>query len=151
MRVNIILFWVLTGFFVVADLTYVIWNWVYNAQQLATKSVTPPGTPVEWAGTTALGLCAVLSAFIAFYLSRVHRAQGAELPEDRLNATIDDGDPELGFYSPFSWWPIVLAASLALIFLGLAVGFWLAYFSVGIFLIALVGWIYEYYRGYFAR
>ena len=55
--------------------------------------------------------CAVLSAFIAFYLGRVHREQGAELPEDRLDANIDDGDAELGFFSPWSWWPIMLAAS----------------------------------------
>ena len=71
-------------------------------------------------------MSAILSAFIAFYLGRVHKAQGAELPEDRLDANIDDGDAELGFFSPWSWWPIVLAAGAALAFLGLAIGFWLS-------------------------
>ena len=89
--------------------------------------------------------------FIAFYLGRVHSAQGGELPEDRLDANIDDGDPESGFFSPWSWWPIMLAGSAALLFLGLAVGIWICFIAVGIGLIALVGWVYEYYRGLFAR
>ena len=151
MRANVILFWILTGFFILAGIVYTVWSLIFNAQQLATQSVTGPGTPIEWVGTVALGLCAVLSAFIAFYLSRVHRAQGGELPEDSLNANIDDGDPEAGFFSPFSWWPIILAASAALVFLGLAVGIWISIIGVGVGVIALVGWTYEYYRGLFAR
>ena len=151
MRANVILFWILTGFFVVAGVAYTVWSLIFNAQQLATQSVTGPGTPIEWVGTVALGLCAVLAAFIAFYLGRVHKAQGGELPEDSVNANIDDGDPELGFFSPFSWWPIILAASAALVFLGLAVGFWVSIIGTGVGLIALVGWTYEYYRGLFAR
>ena len=51
---------------------------------------------------------------IAFYLGRVHRAQGGELPEDRLDANIDDGDAEQGHFSPWSWWPIMLASAAAL-------------------------------------
>ncbi|MGY4858234.1 aa3-type cytochrome oxidase subunit IV [Cryobacterium sp. AP23] len=151
MRANVILFWILTGFFVLAGITYTVWSLIFNAQQLATQSVTGPGTPIEWVGTVALGLCAVLSAFIAFYLSRVHRAQGGELPEDRITANIDDGDPEMGFFSPYSWWPIILAASAALLFLGLAVGIWISIIGVCVGAIALVGWTYEYYRGLFAR
>ena len=52
----------------------------------------------------------------------MHKAQGGELPEDILTADIDDGDPELGEFSPWSWWPIVLALSAAIVFIGLAVG-----------------------------
>jgi hypothetical protein len=151
MRANVILFWILTWFFVVAGVAYTVWSLIFNAQQLATQSVTGPGTPIEWVGTIALALCAVLAAFIAFYLGRVHKAQGGELPEDSVNANIDDGDPELGFFSPYSWWPIILAASLGLVFLGLAVGFWVSIIGIGVGAIALVGWTYEYYRGLFAR
>ncbi|AND16287.1 cytochrome c oxidase subunit 4 [Rathayibacter tritici] len=138
MRANVNLFWLLAGFFLVADVTYIVWSLLDTGQ-------------VEWVGAVAIGLSAVLGAFIAFYVGRVHQAQGAELPEDRLDADIDDGDPELGFFSPWSWWPLILGGSAALGFLGLAVGFWITYIAVGLFLVAIAGWVYEYYRGYFAR
>ncbi|GAA1783832.1 cytochrome c oxidase subunit 4 [Agromyces lapidis] len=143
MRANVILFWILTVFFVIMAGVYVAWSWVDNASH----GLNHP----EWAGTVTISLSAILSGFIAFYLGRVHKAQGAELPEDRLDANIDDGDAELGFFSPWSWWPIMLAGAAALLFLGLAVGFWISFIAVGIGLISLVGWVYEYYRGNFAR
>ncbi len=46
---------------------------------------------------------AVLAAFIAFFLTRAYRAQGGELPEDREDANFEDGDAEVGFFSPWSW------------------------------------------------
>lgn len=143
MRANVNLFWILTVFLLIVAGVYVGWSWADNVSH----GLNHP----EWAGSVAITLTAVLSAFIAFYLGRVHKAQGAELPEDRLDANIDDGDAELGFFSPWSWWPIVLAGAAALMFLGLAVGFWISYIAVGIGVIALVGWVYEYYRGNFAR
>jgi cytochrome c oxidase subunit IV len=140
MRASVILFWILSGFFALSAGIYAYWTWVDESQ---------PG--IEPAGTVALTLTAVLSAFIAFYLGRVHSAQGAELPEDRLDANIDDGDAELGFFSPWSWWPFVLAAGAGLGFLGLAIGVWITFIAIPIVVIALLGWIYEYYRGNFAR
>ena len=140
MRANAILFWILAAFFAFSAILYSVWTSIDG---------NDPG--VEWAGTVALSLTTVLAAFIAFYLGRVHSAQGAELPEDRLDANIDDGDAELGFFSPWSWWPFILAGGAAIGMLGLAIGFWLAYIAIPIVLIALVGWVYEYYRGNFAR
>ena len=140
MRANTVLFWILAGFFAFSAALYAFWTWIDDSE---------PG--MEPAGTVALALTTILAAFIAFYLGRVHKAQGAELPEDRLDANIDDGDAELGFFSPWSWWPILLAGSAALLFLGLAIGFWIAYIAVAVGVISLVGWVYEYYRGNFAR
>jgi disulfide bond formation protein DsbB len=140
MRANVILFWILAAFFGLSAAVYAFWTWI---------DTYDPG--MEPAGTVALTLTTVLAAFIAFYLGRVHSAQGAELPEDRIDANIDDGDAELGFFSPWSWWPIMLAAAAALAFLGLAIGFWLAFIAVPLFIISIVGWVYEYYRGNFAR
>jgi len=88
---------------------------------------------------------------IAFYVGRVLKAQNGELPEDTLTADIDDGDPEMGEFSPWSWWPIVLAASAAIAVIGLAVGSWMVPIGFLVFVVAIVGWVYEYYRGYFAR
>jgi hypothetical protein len=147
MRTNVILFWVLTGFFVLAAGVYAFWSTIGGASQIADSYSAGP----EWAGTIALALTAILSAFIAFYLGRVRKEQGGELPEDRLDANIDDGDAELGFFSPWSWWPILLAGGAGLAFLGLAVGFWITFIAVPLVIVALVGWVYEYYRGNFAR
>ena len=138
MRVNINLLWILASFFALADVAYSTWALITYGR-------------VEWVGTLGIALVAVMSVFIAFYLNRSFRSQGGELPEDRLDASIDDGDPELGHFSPWSWWPLMLGSAAALMFLGLAIGIWMAFIAGVIFIIAITGWVYEYYRGYFAR
>src|SRR6478736_6261561 len=138
MRTNTGLWWLLCVFFLLVAAVYTMWNILEHGA-------------AEWVGTVALLFTAFMSALIAFYMQRVHRAQGGELPEDVLTADIDDGDPELGEYSPWSWWPIVLASAAALGMIGLAVGVWLFPIGLGVFVIAIVGWVYEYYRGHFAR
>jgi hypothetical protein len=57
----------------------------------------------------------------------------------------------MGFFSPWSWWPLILAAAAGLLFLGLAIGQWIIFFGGGLLIIALVGWVYEYYRRLFAH
>jgi hypothetical protein len=152
-RVNTNLFWVLAGFFALSAVVYGIWS----AFDPIAAQITGPGGfenttgQPEWVGVVGISLSAVLSIFIAFYLRLVQRAQGGELPEDRLDADIDDGDAEQGHFSPWSWWPMVLAAALALLFLGLAVGVWIAFIGAPLVLIGVVGWNYEYYRRNFAR
>lgn len=140
MRANINLFWILAGFFAVACIVYITWSLVDESHGA-----------IEWVGTLAIGLSGVLSAFIAFYIGRVHAGQGAELPEDRLDANIDDGDAEQGFFSPWSWWPVMVAAAVSLMFLGMAVGVWISFIGAAVLVISLVGWVYEYYRGNFAH
>jgi cytochrome c oxidase subunit IV len=138
MRVNTNLFWILAAFFLAADVLYTAWN------------IIDHGT-VEWVGTVAIGLSGIFGALIAFYVGATRRAQGGTLPEDRLDAEIDDGDPEVGFFSPWSWWPMLLALGTALVFLGLAIGIWLSFIGAPIAILAVIGWYYEYYRGNFAR
>ncbi|GAA1695092.1 cytochrome c oxidase subunit 4 [Microbacterium sediminicola] len=138
MRTNISLWWILGGFFALVGIAYTTWSLIWYGH-------------VEWVGTIAIFFTALMAAFIAFYTGAVHRAQGGELPEDVLTADIDDGDPELGEFSPWSWWPLVLAFSAAIAMIGLSVGTWMVPIGFGIFLVAIVGWVYEYYRGYFAR
>ncbi|MCU1577761.1 MAG: hypothetical protein JWP70_2465 [Leifsonia sp.] len=138
MRANAILFWVLTVFFAFSAALYMVWSLIYYGK-------------IEWVGSVGLMLSTVLGAFLAFYLGRSHASQGGELPEDRLDGNIDDGDPELGHFSPWSWWPVMLGAGAALVMLGIAVGFWICFIGIAFTIICLVGWTYEYYRGYFAR
>lgn len=148
---NIKLFWILSGFFLLADVAYVIWSFAYYGQHLATTPSGNPNNPIEWVGTVGLLLTALLAGLIAFYLGRTHNAQGGELPEDRVDANIDDGDAEQGFFSPWSWWPISLAAAAALLFLGIAVGIWISIIGVAVGVVALVGWTFEYHRRYFGH
>jgi hypothetical protein len=148
-RVNANLFWILAGFFILADIAYTIWSILDYQNNPISQMKNETG--VEWVGTVGIGLGAVMSIFLAFYIAITKRAQGGELPEDTPTADIDDGDPEIGHFSPWSWWPIVLGFGLALLFLGVAVGIWIAFIGAPIVVIALVGWQYEYYRNFFAR
>ncbi|HEV7741396.1 MAG TPA: cytochrome c oxidase subunit 4 [Pseudolysinimonas sp.] len=138
MRVNANLFWILAAFFWAADALYTVWNLIDH------------GT-VEWVGTVGIGLSGILGILIAFYVGASRRAQGGELPEDRMDAEIDDGDPEIGYFSPWSWWPMILALGTALVFLGIAVGIWLCFIGAPLAFLAIIGWYYEYYRNNFAR
>ena len=101
MKTNINLFWILAAFFALLAAVYVVWEIIAIGR-------------VEWVGAVAISLCAVLSMFIAFYLRLVYRNQGGELAEDRLDAEIDDGEAEQGFFSPWSWWPVALAGAAAI-------------------------------------
>jgi len=150
MRANRNVFLALVVFFALATVLYTVWSYVDFHNNPAHANATNV-LGVEWVGTIGLALCAALAGLIAFYLGMVNRSTGGTLPEDRLDAEIDDGDPEVGFFSPWSWWPITLAFGAALVFLGLAVGIWVSFIGAPIAFIAIVGWYYEYYRNNFAR
>lgn len=138
MRTNTGLWWLLAAFFIFIGIVYTVWHVISYGD-------------IEPVGSVGFLFMTLMSVMIAFYTGRVHKAQGGELPEDTLTADIDDGDPEMGEFSPWSWWPIVLAGSAAVGAIGLAVGTWMVPIGLGIFAVAIVGWVYEYYRGYFAR
>lgn len=140
MKTNLHVYWILSIFFFGSAVLYTLWS-----------LADPFHGYVEWVGSVALVLSGALFALIAFYLGRAHKAQGGELPEDILEASIDDGDPEVGFYSPWSWWPLMLGTGVGLVFLGLALGLWIALIGGAFALLSIVGWTYEYYRGYFGR
>lgn len=149
MRVNANLFWLLAGFFALSAAGYTVWSLIDYWTTDMKEPITHMG--VEWVGTVGISLGAIMSLFLAFYITITKRAQGGDIPEDIPTAEIDDGDPEIGHFSPWSWWPMFLALGLALMFLGLAVGVWIAFIGGPIVLIGIIGWQYEYYRNFFAR
>jgi len=140
MRANTNLFWILGAFFWLADAVYIVWSLFYSEHDR-----------IEWVGAVAMGLSGVFSFFLAFYLGRTHSAQGGEAPADLPDANIDDGDPEMGDFSPWSWWPFALGFALALVFLGFAVGTWISFIGAPVVIVSIIGWYYEYYRNNFAR
>jgi hypothetical protein len=98
-------------------------------------------------GTTALVLSGGLTGLIGGFFWFVSRRIDAR-PEDRKDADIADGAGELGFFSPSSYWPVTLAASAALMGLGLAFFYsWLILIAAVALLIAIGGLLFEYYVG----
>ena len=141
MKSNIVIYWILTVFFLIMAAVYTVWS-----------LIDPNHGKVEWIGTITLLFSAFMAGLVGFFVSLAHKAQkGIALPEDNLDGDIDDADPELGHFSPWSWWPLVLAAAPAVGVLSLATAHFLIPVAVGLLVVGLVGWVYEYYRGNFAR
>jgi hypothetical protein len=112
--------------------------------------------PIYWwitydpTGTTALVMTTLLCSLLGFYLIVVAKQIPAR-PEDRLDAEILEGAGELGFFPPYSWWPLYCSLAFWAIVLGVVFGWWLFIIGAGIGLITLIGWVYEYYRGVHAH
>jgi hypothetical protein len=98
-------------------------------------------------GTAALVMTALLALLITFYLG-FHASRMEPRPEDRKDAEIADGAGELGFFPPYSWWPLWCALCLAVIVFGVAMGaWWMFIIGAGLGSVALSGWVFEYYVG----
>ena len=101
----------------------------------------------DWTGTSALVMTTLLVAMVTVYLG-FHASKMEPRPEDRRDAEIADGAGEMGFFPPYSWWPLWCGASLAVIVYGTALGaWWLLIIGVGLGALALSGWVFEFYRG----
>lgn len=132
MKTNIVVLLVMAAYFTVADIAYGIWTYLeYGA--------------VEPIGTAAMALLVILSVFIAYYLNSGMK-RTATLPEDRPDGNIEDESGEMGFYSPWSWWPFALGASAAVMFAGLAVGSWVMFIAIPFALVSVIGFVFEYDR-----
>ena len=93
----------------------------------------------------------LLALMVALYLG-FHASKMDPRPEDRRDGEIADGAGELGFFPPYSWWPLWCALALGLCVFSLAFGAWWLFIIGGaVGTITLCGWIYEYYRGVHAH
>lgn len=112
--------------------------------------------PIYWissgdpTGTAALAMTFLLAALLAFYLGVVSK-QIPNRPEDRVDGEIAEGAGELGFFPPYSWWPLFCAGALSVIVLGIVIGWWLFIIGIGIGMVTLCGFVFEYYRGLHAH
>ena len=100
----------------------------------------------EVVGTVALAFTSGLAFLTGYYLLFTARRIDRR-PEDNVYAEISDGAGELGFYSPHSWWPLPVAFFAACIFLGIIIGWWLVIIGVIGGGLAVIGLVFEYYRG----
>jgi len=103
----------------------------------------------ELVGSTALALTGALAFLIGYYLLFTSRRVGTR-PEDNPVANIEDADPDYGFFSPHSWWPIAVALSVGITVIGLAFAVWILLLGVVMLMGTLIGFVFEYYRGPFA-
>lgn len=135
MRIEARLFEILTGFFGLAAIAY----------GGLTAVFAPFG--LEWAGTTALVLTAGLSLIIGTFFRFIARRLDTR-PEDYAQADIADGAGELGFFSPHSWWPLLIALAFSTAAVGAALWLpWLIVVGVVLVLAAVSGLVFEYYVG----
>jgi len=135
MRVEARLFEILTGFFVLTAIAYGGLTALFQQGGL------------EWAGTTALVLTAGLSLIIGTFFRFVARRLDTR-PEDYSQADIADGAGELGFFSPHSWWPILIALAFSTAAVGAALWLpWLIVAGIVFVLGAVCGLVFEYYVG----
>jgi len=100
----------------------------------------------EVVGTVALAFTSGLAFLTGYYLLFTARRIDTR-PEDLVDAEISDGAGELGFYSPHSWWPLPVAFFAATTFLGIIIGWWLVIIGVIDGALAVIGLVFEYYRG----
>ena len=98
-------------------------------------------------GTSALVMTALLFGMVTLYLG-FHATRMDPRPEDRKEGEIADGAGELGFFPPYSWWPLWCALALGVIVYGTALGeWWLVIIGFVVGAVVLCGFIFEYYRG----
>src|SRR5262245_18748308 len=127
-------------------------TWIFAITTIFFALVTPAywfisGDPT---GTAALTMSTILALMVTLYLG-FHAARMDPRPEDRKDGEIADGAGELGFFPPYSWWPMWCALTLAVIVLGVVFGWWLFIIGATLGVLALSGWVFEYYLGELAH
>lgn len=126
MKVESRLFEIIAAFFFISGVVYAI---------LAKESV----------GVVGLFLTGGLAMIIGTYFRFVSRRLEGR-PEDNPDAEVADGAGDVGFFSPGSYWPIGLAASAAVVAIGMAFFFvWLMVIGGVLLVAAACGFVFEYH------
>ena len=133
MKVEMRLFLWMAPFFALCAVVYGIWS---RFQE-----------PVGFAALIMVSLLvAMVGGYFALLMKRID-----ERPEDDRFAEIEQGAGDQGVYSPWSWWPLIIAFAAALAFLALAIGWWMLYIAVAVGVVGLCGWVFEFSRGQHAH
>ena len=104
----------------------------------------------DWAGTTALAFTGFMTLLVGFYITYTAKRLNNR-PEDDMMANQDEADPDYGFFSPHSRWPLPMGFACMLIALGLVFATWLMLTGVIFLMMSIVGLVFEYYRRDFAH
>ena len=122
-------------------------SWIFGINAVFFAAVTPSSWYISGdpTGTAALTMTTLLAALVTFYLA-FHANKMDPRPEDLKEAEVVDGAGELGFFPPYSWAPLWCSLSLLMCVLGVIFGWWLFFIGVGAGSVALIGWVFEFYR-----
>jgi hypothetical protein len=100
------------------------------------------GTSYEPAGTVALLFSMFMSGLVTVYLAVT--ARGSHLASDEHRIEIPDGAGDIGFFSPFSYWPALISVGFGILILGPVFSYWLILIG-GLFVaISVVGLLFQY-------
>ncbi|MBB3038918.1 cytochrome c oxidase subunit 4 [Hoyosella altamirensis] len=134
MKIEAKLFELLTVFFIIVGIIYVVFTNISRAG-------------LEWVGITAIALSAGLTLIVGTYFRFVARRIDTR-PEDYDEADIQDGSGDLGFFPPHSFWPLLLGLAAAVTAVGFAfVQWWVVAAGVVAILVATAGLVFEYHLG----
>ncbi|MCZ4519223.1 cytochrome C oxidase subunit IV [Rhodococcus sp. 14-2483-1-1] len=134
MKIEAKIFEILTVFFLLVGIVYALFTGLSR-------------TGVEWAGVTAIFLSVGLTLIVGTYFRFVARRLDTR-PEDFDDAEVSDGAGDLGFFSPGSFWPIVLAGAASITALGFAFFQpWLIAVGVVCVIASAAGLVFEYHVG----
>ena len=88
--------------------------WIFGITALFVAVVTPGYwfLAEDPTGTSALVMTALLFGMVTLYLG-FHASRMDPRPEDRKEGDIAEGAGELGFFPPYSWWPLWLTSAHA--------------------------------------
>jgi hypothetical protein len=103
-------------------------------------------TAYEDGGTMMLVGTCLLGLLPGSYYFYWHRRIGSR-PEDRSDATIEDGAGAVDSFPGSSIWPFVLGTGVFLIVMALVFGYWMILPGIGLLLTALIGVTAESRRG----
>lgn len=103
--------------------------------------------PVGFAAILMLaGMAAMIAAVLAMNAKRF-----SDRPEDIEDAPVSADAGIQGSFAPYSWWPLWCSLAAAMVFLGVAAGFWVAWLGAVVAIYGVTGWVMEFSRGQHAH
>ncbi|WP_022872833.1 cytochrome c oxidase subunit 4 [Nesterenkonia alba] len=140
MKTNIVIFGGLGVFLVIVTAVYAFLT--YNWESAGSGGLQG----VEWVGVICMLLAAGLGFMLWWYLRSTDKHAGP-MDGDNPEGEISDMAGNYGEFAPWSWWPLGLGATFAVLVFGVAVDWWIVLLGLIPALFFITGWVMEFNRG----
>ena len=134
MRTTARLFTILMVFFLIVGTVYGLMSSLWDPAGLE---------PVGFAAILMLGGLSAMIAAVMGMNARRHR----DRPEDDMQAPVSADAGIQGSFAPYSWWPLWASLGAALVFLGVAAGWWIFALGIIVSIYGVIGWVMEFSTG----